>query len=131
MLCKVELIGNLGNEPTFKKLENGEYCYFSVATNEQMGTKNHTEWHKVVVWGKLANVCSRYLKKGMLVFVSGTLKTRSYESNGETFKVTEVVGRVVKFLSPKNNNRDNNISFEEEMNDFNSSEEYFEDNLPF
>lgn len=102
---KVILVGNLGSDPEIKYLESGQpICNFSVATNETWtgkdGQKNErTEWHRVVVWGKLGELCNEYLHKGKQVYVEGRLQTRSWEGqDGEKKYMTEVVATHAVFL---------------------------------
>lgn len=88
------LIGRIGQHPTYKKFEDGKaVAEFSLATNERYKDKfgerqEITDWHKVKVWGKLADIVNEYCYKGQLVSVSGKVKTRSYDKNGETRYVT-------------------------------------------
>lgn len=103
---KVILVGNLGNDPELRNTSGGNpVCNFNVATNEvwtgKDGQKNErTEWHKIVVWGKQAENCEQYLKKGRQVYVEGKNQTRSWEDNdGVKRYVTEVIARQVVFLS--------------------------------
>ena len=103
---KVILIGNLGDDPELRNTSGGNsVCNFSVATNEvwtgKDGKKNErVEWHKIVVWGKQAENCQQYLKKGRPVYVEGRNQTRSWDDkDGVTRYVTEVVARQVVFLS--------------------------------
>jgi single-strand DNA-binding protein len=82
-LNRVTLIGNLGGEPELRATNEGAVCTFSLATNESYGTseerRQHTEWHNIVTFGKLAQNCSRYLKKGSRVFIEGRFRTSTYE----------------------------------------------------
>jgi len=94
---KVQLIGNLGNDPEMVNLEDGnKLAKFSIATNETFknakGEKvTDTQWHNVVAWGKTAEIVENYLSKGNEVAVEGKLIHRSYESKtGEKRYVTEV-----------------------------------------
>ena len=103
---KVILIGNLGSDPELRNTSGGNsVCNFSIATNEvwtgKDGQKNErVEWHKIVVWGKQAENCQQYLKKGRQVYVEGKNQTRSWDDkDGVTRYVTEVVARQVVFLS--------------------------------
>lgn len=103
---KVILLGRLGSDPEFKATSGGEMCRFSLATSEKFMSdgeiKERTEWHRVVVWGKLAHTCSKYLKKGSQVAIEGRLQTRSWESNsGSKRHSTEVVAEEVRFLDLK------------------------------
>jgi single-strand DNA-binding protein len=91
----VQLIGHLGKDPELKTFENGKKASFSLATTEtyknQKGEKvKDTQWHNIVIWGKLADVAGKYLKKGEEVCVEGKLVHRMYESNGEKKYVTEI-----------------------------------------
>ncbi|NTW49356.1 MAG: single-stranded DNA-binding protein [Chlorobiales bacterium] len=98
-LNKVMLIGHLGNDPEMRVTPNGHSVVnFTLATNEsfkdQSGEmKERTEWHKIVVWGKLAEVCKQYLKKGKQVYIEGKLQTRSWDDqkSGEKRYMTEIV----------------------------------------
>ncbi len=94
---KVQLIGNLGNDPEVKVLENGtKLAKFSIATNEfyknAKGDRvQDTQWHNVVAWGKLAEIAENYLLKGKEVMVEGKLISRSYETKeGQKRYVTEI-----------------------------------------
>lgn len=95
---KVQLIGNLGNDPEIINLESGKrLAKFTIATNEtyknNKGEKvTDTQWHNVVAWGKTAEIIEKYLTKGKEVAVEGKLTSRSYETKeGEKRYVTEVV----------------------------------------
>lgn len=104
---KVILIGNLGQDPQIKFLDGGNaVANFSIATSEswtdkQGEKKDRTEWHRIVAWGKLAELCGEYLKKGRQVYVEGKLQTRKYEKDGVERYTTEVVATDVKFLGQK------------------------------
>lgn len=92
----VQLIGNIGKDPEVKSFEKNKKASFSIATNEsyknQKGEKiEETQWHNVVVWGKLADVVEKYLKKGAEVAIEGKLVHRSYETaSGEKRYITEI-----------------------------------------
>ena len=107
MVNKVILVGNLGRDPELKHLPSGQgICQFSIATSESYTDKagqkqEKTEWHRIVVWEKLAEVCARFLGKGSKVYVEGKLQTREYEKDGQKHYQTEIVAREVKFLSEK------------------------------
>ncbi|MER3376124.1 MAG: single-stranded DNA-binding protein [Allomuricauda sp.] len=94
---KVQLIGNLGNDPEIITMENGnKLAKFSIATNETYknseGEKvTDTQWHNIVAWGKLAEIAENYLTKGKEVMIEGKLMSRSYETKeGEKRYITEV-----------------------------------------
>lgn len=81
----VQLIGNLGMDPEVKEVSNGnKMARFSMATSEsyrnQKGEKiTETQWHNIIIWGKLAEVAEKYLKKGKQIAVEGKLETNSYD----------------------------------------------------
>ena len=94
---KVQLIGNLGNAPEVKTLETGKkMARFSVATSESYrnakGEKvTETQWHRVIAWGKLAEIAEKYLDKGKEVVVEGKLINRSYnDKDGNKKYITEI-----------------------------------------
>lgn len=91
----VQLIGRLGKDPEVKTFTNSKRATFSIATTDsyrnQKGEKvEDTQWHNIVIWGKLADVAAKYLKKGEEVCVEGKLVHRVYETNGEKRYVTEI-----------------------------------------
>ena len=95
---KVQLIGNLGNDPEIINLESGRtLAKFSIATNESYknadGEKvTDTQWHNVIAWGKTAEIIEKFVTKGKEVAVTGKLTSRSYETKeGEKRYITEVV----------------------------------------
>jgi single-strand DNA-binding protein len=103
---KVIIVGNLGKDPDLRHTPQGQaVCNFSVATSETWNDKTgqkqeRTEWHRVVVWGKLGELCAKYLSKGRQVYVEGKLQTRQWDdANGQKRYTTEVVANTVQFLS--------------------------------
>ena len=92
----VQLIGNLGKDPEVKVFDKSKKASFSIATTDQYknakGEKiKDTQWHNVVIWGKLADVAGKYLKKGSEVCVEGKLVHRAYEpTKGEKKYFTEI-----------------------------------------
>ncbi len=99
-LNRVFLIGNLGRDPEIKTTDGGlQICSFSIATKEMSKTEVKTEWHKIVAFGKLAELCGKYLAKGKPVFVEGRIQTRSWDGKDGTKKYgTEIVAHAVQFL---------------------------------
>ena len=98
MINKVILVGNLGRDPDIRFSSKGEaIATLALATSESWKDKNtgekveKTEWHQVVVFGKLADVCQKYLRKGSKIFVEGKLQTRKWDKNGVDQYTTEVV----------------------------------------
>ena len=105
---KVIIVGRLGNDPEMKAVGQGAtVTRLSIATSENWVDKGgqkqeRTEWHRVVVWGKLAEICGKYLAKGRQVYVEGKLQTRSWEDNGQKKYSTEIVASTVQFLGSTN-----------------------------
>ncbi len=107
-LNKVMLIGNLGADPEIKYSASGTpIASFNIATSDNRKNKDgewedRTEWHKVVMFGRQAEVCKDYLKKGSKIFVEGRLQTRSWDDqSGQKKYLTEVVGNNMVMLDPR------------------------------
>jgi len=106
---KVILIGNLGSDPEVRYTPDGTaVANFSIATSDEWtdkGTgerKKRTEWHRIVAWRKLGEICGEYLSKGRQVYVEGKLQTRSWEKDGVTRYSTEIIASDVQFLGGRN-----------------------------
>ena len=102
---KVILVGRLGADPEVRQLTSGKsVCQLSLATSESWVDRDgqrqeKTEWHRIVVWGKMAEVCGKHLAKGRQVYVEGRLQTRSWEDQqGQKRYTTETVANTVQFL---------------------------------
>jgi single-strand DNA-binding protein len=102
---KVLLIGRLGGDPEVKTISSGQQvATLNIATSESwMGRdgqrQEKTEWHRVVAWGKLAELCGKYLAKGRQVYIEGRLQTRQWEDQqGNKRYTTEIVANNVQFL---------------------------------
>jgi len=99
-------MGRLGQDPELKYTPSGAaVCNFSVATSEAWNDKNsgqkqeRTEWHRIVVWGKLAELCNQYLSKGRQCYVEGRLQTRSWDDKeGNKRYTTEINAVTVQFI---------------------------------
>ena len=102
---KAILIGNLGSDPELRSTPSGvQVANFSLATTESWTDKSgerqeRTEWHRVVIWRRLAEVAGQYLKKGSKIYIEGKLQTRSWEDqNGQKRYTTEVVANSMEML---------------------------------
>ena len=102
---KVMLVGNLGSDPTLRYTGAGTaVCNFNIATSEKFTNKDgeketRTEWHRVVTWARLAEICNEYLKKGKQVYIEGRLQTRSWEDQQGVKKyTTEVIAQNMVML---------------------------------
>ena len=105
---RVNLIGTLGKDVTVTSFESGtKKASFSIATNERYKNDkgervDNTQWHNIIAWGKLAELCESHLKKGKKVALQGRLETRQYNDNeGNKKFYTEIILQDVLFLSPK------------------------------
>jgi single-strand DNA-binding protein len=105
---KAILIGNLGGDPKIRSGQNDFLVTkFNLATSERWRDRDtgelqeRTEWHQVAAFGKLAEICEKYLSKGKKVCVEGRLQTSKYEKDGITRYSTEIIASNVQFLSPK------------------------------
>jgi single-strand DNA-binding protein len=121
-LNKVILIGNLGRDPELRYTKNGQpVATFSLATSESWNNKNgereeRTEWHRIVAWGKLAEICGEYLAKGKQIYCEGRLQTRDWEDReGNKRKTTEINANQILMLgrrsdAPMDTGRDSSYS---------------------
>lgn len=103
MVNKVILIGNVGADPDVKYLEGGiAIARFSLATSEVYNNKNgervtQTEWHNIVLWRNLAQIAEKYVRKGMMLYIEGRIRTRSWDDqNGVKRYTTEIYGDTSK-----------------------------------
>jgi single-strand DNA-binding protein len=103
---KVILIGNLGRDPELRYTPGGQpVANFSIATSESWnkkdgsGREEKTEWHRIVAWGRTAELCAQYLSKGRSVYIEGRLQTREWENKeGQKQRTTEIVANTVQFM---------------------------------
>jgi single-strand DNA-binding protein len=107
---KVIIVGRLGQDPEVKTIGTNQVARLSVATSESWLGKDgqkqeRTEWHRITVWGKLAEISGKYLSKGRQVYVEGKLQTNTYEKNGEKRYATEIVGSSIQFLGDSGGQR--------------------------
>ena len=105
---KVILVGTVGKDPEMKYMPSGDaMANISVATNESWKDKNTgekkevTEWHRVVFFRQLADIVGKYLRKGQQVYIEGSLKTRSWEKDGQKHYATEIVASDMQMLGSK------------------------------
>lgn len=103
---KVILVGNLGRDPELRYTPGGQpVANFSIATHESWnkkdgsGKEERTEWHRIVAWGRTAELCAQYLAKGRTVYIEGRLQTREWENKeGQKQRTTEVIAISVQFI---------------------------------
>ena len=128
---KVILVGNLGQDPEVKYTAGGAaVTTLSLATSESWKDKDtgsdqeKTEWHRVVLWRRLAEIAGEYLKKGSKVYIEGQLQTRKWEQDGQTRYTTEVVGRDMQFLDSRGSSSSDNSSSKSSSSSNSSSSSY-------
>jgi single-strand DNA-binding protein len=103
---KCILFGNVGKDPEVKKIGENKVAKFSLATNKsytKAGEKiTETAWHNIVLWGKLAELAEKYVKKGNSIIIEGEIAYRSYENKeGITVYITEIIGNALHFAGSK------------------------------
>ena len=105
---KAILVGNLGRDPEMRHTPNGQAVVnFTLATSESWTDKSgekqeRTEWHRIVVWGRTAEMCNQYLSKGRTVYVEGRIQTREWEDKeGNKRYTTEINANNVNFIGPR------------------------------
>jgi len=106
---KVILVGRLGKDPELRSIPSGtSVAKFSLATDERFTDKSgekqeRTEWHNVVAWGKLAEICGQYLRKGKLVYIEGSIRTDSWDDKETGVKKyrTEIIANTMQMLDKK------------------------------
>ncbi len=135
---KALIIGNLGQDPEIKYTQSGSpVANLSVATSERWKDKNtgeqkeQTEWHRVVVFGRLAEIAEQYLKKGSKVFIEGKIQTRDWEdADGNKKYTTEVVAREMTMLDSRASSGSNAPS-SDDSDKGDPKDNKFEEDIPF
>lgn len=120
-LNKVLLIGNLGRDPETRYLPSGgAVCNFSIATSERFTDKSgqkqeRTEWHNIVIYGKLAEIAQQYLKKGSNVYIEGRIQTRKWQDKqtGQDKYSTEIIADQMQMLGSRDGARDSVQDYQE------------------
>lgn len=120
MVNKAIIIGNLGGDPEQRFTQSGTaVTSFTVATTERFKGKDgqmqdSTEWHRIVAWNKLAEICGEYLKKGSKVYIEGKIQTRKWQDqSGNDRYTTEIVAREMKMLDSRGGSQQQDNNFPE------------------
>jgi len=105
---KAILVGRLGRDPETRYTSGGQaVCNFTLATDETFRDRSgerqkRTEWHRIVLWGKLAEIAQQYLKKGTMVYIEGRIQSRQWDDReGNKRTTVEIVGNVMRMLSTR------------------------------
>lgn len=101
MANKVILLGRTGSAPEIKATTNSRVAKFSLATTETYKGVKTTQWHHIVAWGKLAEICEKYITKGQQVYIEGKISYREWEKDGRKYYATEIVADKVEFVGSK------------------------------
>lgn len=138
---KAIIVGTLGNDPDVKYTASGSAVVnVSVATNENWTDKNtgqpveRVEWHRIVVFNKLAEICAQYLKKGSLVYFEGKIQTRKWQDkDGQDRYSTEIVANEMQLLGSKSDGGkpDNRPAVDNSRNDAGVDDAFMYDDIPF
>ena len=135
---KVILVGNLGADPEVRYTSGGTaVANLRMATNERWTDKSgqkqeRTEWHRVVVWGRQAEVAGEYMRKGQLVYVEGSLQTRQWEDrDGNTRYTTEIRAQLTRMLGGRGAQADQEAPGMDQEPDFGPEPQVSEDDIPF
>ncbi len=156
MVNKVILLGRLGSDPELRYTQNRTaVCTLKLATNERRKSADgewaeHTEWHNVVAFGKTAENCNNFLKKGRTVYIDGKIQTRKYQdSDGKDKYWTEIIANTVQFINAgkgedsnqgggsysgggNNNNSSNNSNYSNDVSgSIGESVSFDDDDIPF
>lgn len=142
MLNQAQIIGRVGRDPEHNQTNSGNsVTSFSIATTEQWKDKatgekrESTEWHRVITFGKLADIAKEYVTKGKLVYISGKLTTRKYQAkDGSEKQTTEIIADNLKLLSTikdSSDKQENKQSSTSEDLKNNSSFDSLDDDIPF
>ena len=129
---KAILIGNLGSDPEVRYTASGTpVASFSIATNEKWTDKSSgekkekVEWHRIVAWGRLGEICGEYLSKGRQVYIEGRIQTRSWDDrDGNKRYTTEIVAQSMTMLGGRGDSKPQS-NYNEEGRDFNAEGENF------
>jgi single-strand DNA-binding protein len=141
---RVIIIGHLGNDPEIRTMPNGEQvANITVATSESWTDKNsgekktQTEWHRIVLYRRLAEIAAQYLHKGSQVYIEGRLKTRKWQdNNGQDRYTTEIQGDNLQMLGGQNQDAAQNQPPKQQKAQSKSQQseppmDAFDDNIPF
>jgi len=138
MVNRVLLIGRLGKDPEVRYTPDGMMVTnFTMATDEQRKDKNgqkiqRTEWHRIVTFGKLAEICSSYLSKGKLIFIEGRIQTKSWEDkDGNKRTTTEIIANNMQMLDSKGMTKSQDTTEDNQFQQYSGVDQIPEEDVPF
>lgn len=113
---KAIILGRLGKDPDVRTTQSGKKCAtLSIATSEKYKDQEKTEWHRIVLWEKLAEISEKYLKKGGLVYIEGKIQTRDYDDKGTKKYVTEIVANQISLCGGNSTQKENSTDRQQEQ----------------
>lgn len=136
---KVILLGRVGKEPEIRQVGDNKVANFSLATSEKFKDKDgnkveNTEWHSIVFWGKQAELIEKHVHKGDELYIEGSIKTETYEKDGEKRYATKIKGSVITFVSQAKKEANSHVEGEKTQRTSSQEEQPMampEDDLPF
>ena len=136
---KVIIVGNLGKDPERREMPSGGgVTNITLATSETWKDKNSgeaqekTEWHRVVFFGKLADIVAEYLRKGSKVYIEGSLKTREWEKDGIKRYTTEIVAKEMQMLDSRGQSEpQEQPQQQQQVTQVDNNFDNFDDDIPF
>ena len=134
---KVIIIGNLGGDPESGSMPSGNaVSNFTVATSESWKDKDgakqeSTEWHRVTIFNRLAEVANQYLRKGSKVYIEGKLRTRKWDKDGQTHYTTEVIANQLQMLDSKSEGSQGRSQAPQQQSNQPPAEDFDDDSIPF
>jgi len=138
MVNRVLLIGRLGKDPDVRYTPDGMMVTnFTMATDEQRKDKNgqkiqRTEWHRIVAFGKLAEICSNYLSKGKLIFIEGRIQTKTWEDkDGNKRTTTEIIANNMQMLDSKGMTKSQDATDDNQFQQYSGVDQIPEEDVPF
>jgi single-strand DNA-binding protein len=138
MVNRVLLIGRLGKDPEVRYTPDGMMVTnFTMATDEQRKDKNgqkiqRTEWHRIVTFGKLAEICSSYLSKGKLIFIEGRIQTKAWEDkDGNKRSTTEIIANNMQMLDSKGMTKSQDTTDDNQIQQYSGIDQIPEEDVPF
>jgi single-strand DNA-binding protein len=138
MVNRVLLIGRLGKDPEVRYTPDGMMVTnFTMATDEQRKDKNgqkiqRTEWHRIVTFGKLAEICSSYLSKGKLIFIEGRIQTKAWEDkDGNKRSTTEIIANNMQMLDSKGMTKSQDTTDDNQNQQYSGIDQIPEEDVPF
>jgi single-strand DNA-binding protein len=138
MVNRVFLIGRLGRDPEIRHTTSGSaVANFSIATDERWtdnegNRQTRTEWHNIVAWRKLAEICGQYLRKGRLVFIEGRIQTREWDDrDGNKRRTTEIVASNMQMLGGRGDGEEPSKPPQDQQQQNNMEIGITDDDIPF